>query len=306
MPGDGLIPAHAGTTTTSSSAFSPTRAYPHSRGENHPSHQATATRMGSSPLTRGKQQPWRKGRRRFRFIPTHAGKTSPTRPGGRALRAHPHSRGENELIAFATSSLVGSSPLTRGKLLAWRVARRHGGLIPTHAGKTGFPDCRRHGLRAHPHSRGENEMSDQVRAVAAGSSPLTRGKLQRVAVVVDPFGLIPTHAGKTLCTSLSSALSRAHPHSRGENCIVSKTNADLAGSSPLTRGKLAVVLGAAHAGGLIPTHAGKTGRTSAPARPSPAHPHSRGENVALHPTVGWRKGSSPLTRGKRSRRCEWC
>ena len=50
---------------------------------------------------------------------------------------------------------------------------------------------------------------------------------------------------------------------------------------------------------LIPTHAGKT-----PACPSPfyrrwAHPRSRGENTAIPRRCVSRRGSSPLTRGKR-------
>ena len=50
------------------------------------------------------------------------------------------------------------------------------------------------------------------------------------------------------------------------------------GSSPLTRGKPA--LGEVVEGGLglIPAHAGKTGRQAAHQRHEPAHPRSRGEN----------------------------
>ena len=50
----------------------------------------------------------------------------------------------------------------------------------------------------------------------------------------------------------------AHPHSRGENVIEGTGSPILVGSSPLTRGKLLVALSAGDAGGLIPTHAGKT------------------------------------------------
>ena len=70
------------------------------------------------------------------------------------------------------------------------------------------------------------------------------------------------------------------------------------GSSPLTRGKHAALVGAGHDRGLIPAHAGKTTDSPLVARPDPAHPRSRGENgtaltAAINPT-----GSSPLTRGK--------
>ena len=71
------------------------------------------------------------------------------------------------------------------------------------------------------------------------------------------------------------------------------------GSSPLMRGKPVSVPSDEPVGGLIPTHAGKT-----PACPSPfyrrwAHPRSRGENTAIPRRCVSRRGSSPLTRGKR-------
>ena len=52
--------------------------------------------------------------------------------------------------------------------------------------------------------------------------------------------------------------------------------------------------------GLIPAHAGKTVAPRRRRRRSRAHPRSRGENHgSWHPPV-WRRGSSPLTRGKRA------
>ena len=91
----------------------------------------------------------------------------------------------------------GSSPLTRGKRT---LAGQYGGvvgLIPAHAGKTnlGCNRCARHG--AHPRSRGENLIAPLITLTSAGSSPLTRGKLDRTADHADQCRLIPAHAGKT-------------------------------------------------------------------------------------------------------------
>ena len=91
---------------------------------------------------------------------------------------------------------------------------------------------------------------------------------------------------------------RAHPRSRGENPLNLIPDVASSGSSPLTRGKRAVMNHPAAAALLIPAHAGKTRtRRSPPARPS-AHPRSRGENHRLKVDAGGRVGSSPLTRGK--------
>ena len=49
-----LIPTHAGKTDWVSPPASPSRAHPHSRGENHGAYYGTSGVPGSSPLTRGK------------------------------------------------------------------------------------------------------------------------------------------------------------------------------------------------------------------------------------------------------------
>ena len=71
----GLIPAHAGKTVSSFSYYQQAWAHPRSRGENTTGNQDAITRAGSSPLTRGKRQHRRQGRRARRLIPAHAGKT---------------------------------------------------------------------------------------------------------------------------------------------------------------------------------------------------------------------------------------
>ena len=101
------------------------------------------------------------------------------------------------LVVCATVLLLGSSPLTRGKPLAYTEADEDRGLIPAHAGKTEIPGFSLLSHGAHPRSRGENLASMRPAFTAAGSSPLTRGKL---GLHAEPFlttGLIPAHAGKT-------------------------------------------------------------------------------------------------------------
>ena len=162
--GERLIPAHAGKTT--------------------PPLTPPVKKMGSSPLTRGKQFPLIFCPFRPGLIPAHAGKTRSPRAMPPAPRAHPRSRGENTAAAALTFGTTGSSPLTRGKQL--RGGRRKGldRLIPAHAGKT-RPIWWHHGRRrAHPRSRGENRKDG-----------------------FDAFPhawLIPAHAGKTTTVRLSA------------------------------------------------------------------------------------------------------
>ena len=72
----------------------------------------------------------------------------------------------------------------------------------------------------------------------------------------------------------------------------------IAGSSPLTRGKLPVPIDTVISGGLIPAHAGKTKSVDDPRSRMWAHPRSRGENSLTALIVIVPPGSSPLTRGK--------
>ena len=92
----------------------------------------------------------------LRLIPAHAGKTSKPSLSCAGQKAHPRSRGENEIFVALLMGLMGSSPLTRGKLVGDRLASTVYRLIPAHAGKTGHPGAPLRHTTAHPRSRGEN------------------------------------------------------------------------------------------------------------------------------------------------------
>ena len=172
--------------------------------------------------------------------------------------AHPRSRGENVLAAPMIVLILGSSPLTRGKPCARVGETVGGGLIPAHAGKTGWDAGADGDLGAHPRSRGENRDGVIDRLSIGGSSPLTRGKRIHHSRQRHLPGLIPAHAGKTEAVTAVSVFEWAHPRSRGENFRLRMRAPVQGGSSPLTRGKRRVRAGFSVVVGLIPAHAGKT------------------------------------------------
>ena len=232
-----LIPAHAGKTVSQSCMGGMAKAHPRSRGENLAWAVEGARAYGSSPLTRGKRQKWSVVRIARRLIPAHAGKTVSWLRAGSKCSAHPRSRGENRLVYWPTRTVMGSSPLTRGKLGCPLRTDQGQRLIPAHAGKTRSPARRRTAWPAHPRSRGENWYSCPAPPARSGSSPLTRGKLTLLDAALLPDRLIPAHAGKTLLVQPDSQCRPAHPRSRGENSIAHKPTRRPPGSSPLTRGK---------------------------------------------------------------------
>ena len=152
---------------------------------------------------------------------------------------------------------------------------------------------------AHPRSRGENVDGWEDDLPAEGSSPLTRGKRLNGTFCIHAIGLIPAHAGKTRPCPPSWPVLEAHPRSRGENVTPSGNHCEPSGSSPLTRGKLAIHDWRTTRTGLIPAHAGKTSRRRRGGGLHGAHPRSRGENMKKADAEALKQGSSPLTRGKR-------
>ena len=72
----GLIPAHAGKTSSAALASMDAWAHPRSRGENTDEQSARAGDAGSSPLTRGKRRDAAVSAPDGGLIPAHAGKTS--------------------------------------------------------------------------------------------------------------------------------------------------------------------------------------------------------------------------------------
>ena len=172
------------------------------------------------------------------------------------------------------------------------------GLIPACAGKTGVggEDGGRDG--AHPRVCGENGDMGSPQAGGLGSSPRVRGKRDSAQRRGGPRGLIPACAGKTRPHRWRPRSTGAHPRVCGENAIRAETVNGLRGSSPRVRGKPAAVAWGAVWPGLIPACAGKTGRFSACAAITTAHPRVCGENGDGDCAVGGAPGSSPRVRGK--------
>ena len=193
----GLIPAHAGKTQPRRRRHSARRAHPRSRGENGHCVPDFEAGVGSSPLTRGKLFGGDLLIICHRLIPAHAGKTEPYRTPNPADQAHPRSRGENTLGSALAHQPPGSSPLTPGKPPPRAVRGADLRLIPAHAGKTVLRRVSRPVSAAHPRSRGENPLTSTARKPRTGSSPLTRGKRNRVLAWQCAPRLIPAHAGKT-------------------------------------------------------------------------------------------------------------
>ncbi|EEI78899.1 hypothetical protein HMPREF0308_0801 [Corynebacterium striatum ATCC 6940] len=94
----------------------------------------------------------------------------------------------------------------------------------------------------------------------------------------------------------------AHPRLRGADSATTTAAPIVGGSSPLTRGGRIQRLKHARTRRLIPAYAGRTSFLLSPSPAEEAHPRLRGADTQKLYTQLRRAGSSPLTRGGRSRR----
>ena len=277
-------------------------------------------RGGSSPHTRGAPPTSPTGSEPWRIIPAYAGSTC---RGGRvrsSTRDHPRIRGEHGVGLSNQRRSEGSSPHTRGALVAENDPSLARGIIPAYAGSTHVSRRRRSLIQDHPRIRGEHVMpSRNVNGVTwiipayAGSTrrrlqcthhspdhPRIRGEHVFQLMTKDPWpGSSPHTRGAHLAVGVQGVGDRIIPAYAGstyKNIVFIPVRI---GSSPHTRGALEGERVHAVSEGIIPAYAGSTpserGLTSRPAD----HPRIRGEHETDTTTSRLRAGSSPHTRGAR-------
>ena len=195
---DGITPARAGSTFTSSSVISWNGDHPRSRGEHSGFSGVHLVAKGSPPLARGA----RPGSTRVRRRP----------------RDHPRSRGEHPHGRAAGEASGGSPPLARGAPVRGVEGREEAGITPARAGSTD----RLHGAHA----------------ARMGSPPLARGAPWASRVGARGAGITPARAGSTTTSSPEKRGSRDHPRSRGEHMPQIIAAIVTVGSPPLARGAL--------------------------------------------------------------------
>ena len=171
----GIIPAHAGNTSTGCRPAADCRDHPRACGEHRRFIRRLHIVEGSSPRMRG-TQPIPAGESLLeRIIPAHAGNTLWRRTRTSSSGDHPRACGEHAQ-RYASRRLVGgSSPRMRGTLFHGHHEDKHTGIIPAHAGNTRLT-CRPSNLAwDHPRACGEHKGKRSRRDVNEGSSPRMRG-----------------------------------------------------------------------------------------------------------------------------------
>ena len=173
----GIIPAHAGNTSSARNSDRRTGDHPRACGEHHRLTIFPHRTLGSSPRMRGTRC-LRMSLRSIRgIIPAHAGNTHGIGGLRPYRRDHPRACGEHRPSRLLDVVGRGSSPRMRGTLVAVRILSLASGIIPAACGEHRRRFCQQ-----------VNER---------GSSPRMRGTRIADDIARITPGIIPAHAGNT-------------------------------------------------------------------------------------------------------------
>jgi len=90
---------------------------------------------------------------------------------------HPHTRGEDYIGKKEVLFLPGSPPHTWGRLYRKKGSAFSSWFTPTHVGKTYSENFSSEKSMVHPHTRGEDVISEMTAVEKDGSPPHTWGRL---------------------------------------------------------------------------------------------------------------------------------
>ena len=264
--GERIIPAYAGSTQQGASPDPSGMDHPRIRGEHSYCSLVLSYSWGSSPHTRGAHGMVAGDGIFRRIIPAYAGSTRDVHGTSGGGQDHPRIRGEHESMFLMMVYAVGSSPHTRGALSSYPTCELPRRIIPAYAGSTAWRRGSSLNRSDHPRIRGEHRFSVPRHEHLRGSSPHTRGALDRVGRHLDDIGIIPAYAGSTSAPRRMTRTAADHPRIRGEHSGRRLTPHCRHGSSPHTRGAPSRVADEFRQRGIIPAYAGSTQATTT-ARP---------------------------------------
>ena len=292
-----IIPAYAGSTSRRRPPGRPPADHPRIRGEHQGFPPGGLGGDGSSPHTRGARPAACPGPCRRRIIPAYAGGTA--HPAGSAdwTRDHPRIRGEHIGRRRWRRVSWGSSPHTRGAPSPTPTRHATARIIPAYAGSTRTPHCTAAHGPDHPRIRGEHVSLWDAMVRVSGSSPHTRGALLKIVNLTCREGIIPAYAGSTFWMLGFVLVVGDHPRIRGEHREYFAMWVLTHGSSPHTRGALALLQRTLAQRRIIPAYAGSTPASPPASATRRDHPRIRGEHETLVWLLGNVFGSSPHTRG---------
>ena len=198
----------------------------------------TSTNSETPPLTRGRPPSTLYRTLPSGNTPAYAGKTRSSHEQQSLPEKHPRLRGEDALLAAASSASGETPPLTRGRPTAGCRCRDQRGNTPAYAGKTLTHNADIKLAWKHPRLRGEDMFQSRSRRLQAETPPLTRGRPSCCTCSPGALRNTPAYAGKTVPGSATGSDLWKHPRLRGEDHHRAMDATGDQETPPLTRGRL--------------------------------------------------------------------
>ena len=171
----GIIPAHAGLTSSPCARNSPRRDHPRACGAHSKIQSETYWQTGSSPRMRGSRLQLPGRHRRLGIIPAHAGLTSLWQDHRCLQGDHPRACGAHCTTILNSLCQQGSSPRMRGSPCSPTALSPSMRIIPAHAGLTQHSRRMSDSCRDHPRACGAHDARQPSWGNGRGSSPRMRG-----------------------------------------------------------------------------------------------------------------------------------
>ncbi|MDB5033316.1 MAG: hypothetical protein JWQ98_557 [Chlorobi bacterium] len=280
-----FIPTHVGRSGRILSGRWNGSVHPHACGEILPIRKWNCSFSGSSPRMWGDPCRRCQGRHQLRFIPTHVGRSQCRGEISRLAPVHPHACGEIGVDISQMEYRSGSSPRMWGDPVFADIGGELIRFIPTHVGRSTPSRMTVIELAVHPHACGEIVLADYPAAAKGGSSPRMWGDRGNRGRPAWRHRFIPTHVGRSLAAIIQCRNHSVHPHACGEIASLPHTIHRSIGSSPRMWGDHRLLAFIATTARFIPTHVGRSTRSSVPGHRPSVHPHACGEISASRRTA---------------------
>ena len=153
----------------------------------------------------------------WRNTPTGVGRTCFNTAINLTVWKHPHRRGEDNFLMSENERLMETPPQAWGGQQEKPAASAQSRNTPTGVGRTVQQLDNRHGVKKHPHRRGEDRARQLRFQHLVETPPQAWGGLNIKFSIAILRGNTPTGVGRTVDYFLIAFCFWKHPHRRGED-----------------------------------------------------------------------------------------
>ena len=211
-----IIPTRVGTSRQNEPCNISPQDHPHACGDKVYLYCLWYTFEGSSPRVWGQELIAKIGEVVNGIIPTRVGTRAARRASFAATWDHPHACGDKPTRVGLRVGIAGSSPRVWGQADRYFRCCTRFRIIPTRVGTSLIYIDADFSVEDHPHACGDKFIVYTKIDNRVGSSPRVWGQDINGSDFKDSSRIIPTRVGTSNLLSVTSMISRDHPHACGD------------------------------------------------------------------------------------------